>query len=281
LLTPLGLASWFEESKTMAGKKLQGQVAIVTGASRGIGAASARALARAGAAVVLTARSAEEIERTATELRGEGLRAIAVPADISDLEQIEEVVESAVEQFGRVDILINNAAIIWPLERVTEADPEEWAYTIHTNLVGPFYVTRSVLPLMLEKNYGRIVNLTSAAAEIPVPAGSAYCTSKAGLNMLTRVLNAELEGTRVKVLSLDPGETDTDMQADIRSVDAEEVGFDTTYWHDLYSKGLLHPPELAADAILWLVGPWSARESTTFFDLRDGELLQRIRGDLA
>jgi NAD(P)-dependent dehydrogenase (short-subunit alcohol dehydrogenase family) len=99
--------------------------------------------------------------------------------------------------------------------------------------------------------------------------------------MLTRVLNAELEGTRVTVVSLDPDETDTDMQADIRSVDAEEVGLDTTYWHDLYNRGQLHPAEFAADAVLWLAGPWSARESSTFYDLRDDELVQRIRKELA
>ena len=107
----------------MAGKKLQGQVAIVTGAGRGIGAATARRLAAAGASVVLAARSEEEVEALAAELRKKGSRAIAVAADVSDLAGVEEIVESALEQFDRVDILVNNAGVIWPLEEVRRRRP--------------------------------------------------------------------------------------------------------------------------------------------------------------
>src|SRR5690606_25895718 len=112
----------------MAKKKLQGQVAIVTGGGRGIGAATAERLAGMGARVVLAARSDEEVEAVASHLRGQGGQAIAVPGDVTDPDIVEEIVEAALDQFGRVDILINNAAVIWPLEELVEADPDEWAY---------------------------------------------------------------------------------------------------------------------------------------------------------
>ncbi len=145
----------------MGRKKLQGQVAIVSGAGRGLGAATASLLARAGAAVMLTARGEDEVQSVAASLRTEGLRATAIPADVSDVEQLENVVQGALDEFGRVDILVNNAAIIWPLEPIVETDPEEWAYTILTNLVGPLNLTRYALPFMLEKGFGRIVNVSS------------------------------------------------------------------------------------------------------------------------
>ena len=119
-------------------RKLQGQVAIITGGGRGIGAAAGNLLAAAGAAVVLTARSEDQIEAVAKKIRGAGARAIAVPCDVASPDQIEEVVEAALTQYDRVDILVNNAGIVWPVEQVIEADPEEWAYNIHCNLVGPF-----------------------------------------------------------------------------------------------------------------------------------------------
>ena len=148
----------------MAGKKLQGQVAIITGAGRGIGAATARRLSAAGTSVVLAARSEEEVEAVAAELRKQGSRAIAVAADVSDLAGVEEIVESALEQFDRVDILVNNAGVIWPLEEIVDVDPEEWAYNVMINLVGPFFMVRNVLPVMMDQGSGCILNISSGAS---------------------------------------------------------------------------------------------------------------------
>src|SRR5690606_20998343 len=145
----------------MVRKKLQGQVAIITGGSRGIGAAAGTLLAAAGAAVVLTARNEQQVEATAARLRDQGARAIGVPADVADPGQVEEVVEAALDQFHRVDILVNNAGVIWPLEEVVETDPDEWAYSIQVNLLGPFFMTHNVLPLMVDQQYGRILNISS------------------------------------------------------------------------------------------------------------------------
>ena len=265
----------------MAGKKLQGQVAIVTGAGRGIGAAAARRLAEAGAAVVLAARSEEEVEALAAQLRKEGKRAIAVAADVSDLDGVEEIVESALEQFDRVDILVNNAGVIWPLEEVAETDPEEWAYNIMINLVGPFFMVRNVLPIMLAQGYGRILNLSSGASTNPLLGASAYCAAKAGLDMFTRTLALELAGSKVSVNLLYPGHVDTPMQEDMRNLDTSETRFDAAYFQDLHARGVLLAPGSVADLIYWLVGPWSRTQNGGFWRANDAEWVAQVQRDLA
>ncbi len=264
----------------MAGKKLQGQVAIITGAGRGIGAAAARRLAAAGAAVVLAARSEEEVEAVAAQLRRQGSRAIAVAADVSDLAGVEEIVESALEQYDRVDILVNNAGVIWPLEEVSEVDPEEWAYNIMINLVGPFFMVRNVLPLMLDQGYGRILNIGSGAAEEPMLGASAYCTAKAGLAMFTRTLALELAGSKVSVNLLNPGEVDTSMQEDIRSIDTTETRLDTTHFHEQHTRAALGDPTVVADLIYWLVGPWSRGRNGELFQGDDAVWMAQVQSDL-
>ena len=143
----------------------------------------------------MTARSEDQVEAVAARLREQGASAIGVPADVADPEQVEEVVESALDQFNRVDILVNNAGIIWPLEEVADMDGDEWSYNIQVNLLGPFYLTQSVLPVMIDQQFGRIINISSGAAMNPTAGESAYCVSKAGLDMLTKVLGLELAGT--------------------------------------------------------------------------------------
>jgi 3-oxoacyl-[acyl-carrier protein] reductase len=264
----------------MAGKKLQGQVAIVSGAGRGIGAAAATLLAQAGAAVLLTARGEEEIEAVASAIRANDFRALAVPGDVSDVEALEAVVQRALDEFGRVDILVNNAAVIWPLEPIVDVDPEEWAYTILTNLVGPLNLIRYVLPFMLDQGYGRIVNVSSSAAQKPIAGASAYCASKAGLDMLTRTLALEVARSPITVNSFDPGMVDTDMQADIRSVDGDELGIDLSLWHKAYEQGKLRTAADVAQGIYWLVGPWSRNQSGLFFQYSDAAWREQVQAAL-
>ncbi len=265
----------------MVKKKLQGQVAIITGAGRGIGAATASLFAQAGASVVLTARSEDQLAAVASRIQQKGGTAIPVPADISDFDQVEEVVEAALTQFDRVDILVNNAGIIWPIDETVDADPDEWAYNIHVNLVGPFYFARSVLPLMMDQGYGRIVNVTSGAAERAVSGWSAYCSAKAGLEMFTRVAALELDGTGVTSNALRPGIVDTDMQADIRSVDTTESRLDFTAFHKMYEtrQGMRSPEEIARQ-LYWIVGPWGRSHNGVIFSARDVSWLARVDADL-
>jgi NAD(P)-dependent dehydrogenase (short-subunit alcohol dehydrogenase family) len=270
--------SWVGESKVR--RKLQGQVALITGAGRGIGAAAARMLAEAGAAVVLTARSQDQIEEVAREIRQAGQRAIAVPGDVSDVDQIEEMVESALDQFDRVDILINNAGVLWPMDETIDADFDEWAYNIHVNLVGAFYLSRSVLPVMVDQRYGRILNISSGAAVNPRPGWSAYCAAKAGLEMFTRTLALELAGTGITVNALRPGLVDTEMQAEIRSVDTSESSLNFDRFHEAYTRGELRPPEEVAEPIYWLVGPWSRDHSGEIFTVGDESWTTQVARDL-
>jgi NAD(P)-dependent dehydrogenase (short-subunit alcohol dehydrogenase family) len=264
----------------MARKKLQGQVAIVTGGSRGLGRAAAELLAAMGASVVVTARSEETVNAVAESLRSQGARAIGVAADVADPEQVEEVVESALEQFSRVDILVNNAAVIWPVEEVADTDPDEWTYNIQVNLLGPFYLLRNVLPVMVEQHYGRIVNVSSGAAVNPIVGASAYSTAKAGMDMLTRATALELVDSGISITSLHPGMLDTDMQGDLRSVDTSESPFDLTRFHEAFEKGALRSPTDVARAVVWLAGPWAKAVSGRIFTVNDEEWLRQVNADL-
>lgn len=262
-------------------RKLQGQVALITGGGRGIGAAAAELLAQVGASLVLTARSEEEIDAVAARIRRAGGKAIAVTCDVSDFGQIEEVVESALDQFDRLDILVNNAAVIWPLEEVAESDPDEWAYNIHVNLVGPYNMARNVLPVMLDQGYGRILNITSGAAKGGIVGSSAYSAAKAGLDAFTRTLAAETAGTGVMVNGLNPGSVDTEMQADLRSVDTEGTRLDFSYFHEVYAQGRLIRPEATARQIYWLVGPWGRNETGKIFSAGDEAWRAQVEKDIA
>lgn len=264
----------------MVRKKLQGQTAIISGASRGIGAAVARLLAEAGAAVVLAARGAEQLEAVAAEVRGRGGRAIAVPCDVSDPAAAEELVESALGQFDRIDILVNCAGVVWPLDEAQETDADEWAYNVHVNLIGPFYLTRSVLPIMIDQGYGRILNFVSDAGEQPVSGMSALGAAHAGLALWTRVVAQEAAGSGVRINCLNPGAVDTDMQGDIRSVDTGDSNLDYSMWTRAFEAGELLTPEDAARMAYWLVGPWSRECNGQVFHGADKGWSDQVNLDL-
>ena len=261
-------------------KKLQGQVAIVSGGGRGIGAATARQLAKAGTAVVVTARSIEQVDAVTAQIQQEGGRAIGVEADISDPMQVEEVVESALDQFNRVDMLLNNAGIIWPVEELGDADPDEWAYNLHVNLVGPATLMQNVLPLMKSQNSGRIVNVGSGAGRIPIPGMSAYCAAKAGLEIMTKVAALELANTNIAVNYVSPGMVNTEMQSDIRSVDTSESALNFSHWHDVHEQQRLLDPATVAIYLTWLLGPWSSKRSGEVLDVNDATWADEVRRDL-
>jgi NAD(P)-dependent dehydrogenase (short-subunit alcohol dehydrogenase family) len=185
-------------------------VVIVTGASRGIGAATARLLASQGAKVVLAARSAEALFALEAELSRRGQTALAVPTDVTDPYQLDRLVERTLEVFGRVDILINNAGI---------GDPSEFARTpdelvdrlFETNLLGPIRLTRRVLPHMLARRSGHVIFVSSVAGHIPIPPLTIYSVTKAGLLALAESLRREVGPLGIRVSVVSPGFIRTDM----------------------------------------------------------------------
>ena len=207
---------------------LEGRTSIVTGAGRGIGREIALVLAEAGADIVASARTKTEIEVTASEVRAFGRQAIAVTADVSNSRDVDRLVDQTLKHFEKIDIMVNNAGQLnrlaaVPLPDVTFDPPlvtrrsdsrttdKEWQQIIDTNLNGVFYCCRSVAPHMIEKRYGKIINISSNNATMAFPLVAAYNASKAAVNMLTRVLALEWADYNICVNAIGPGDYDTDM----------------------------------------------------------------------
>jgi NAD(P)-dependent dehydrogenase (short-subunit alcohol dehydrogenase family) len=225
-------------------------VVMVTGASKGMGREITRWLATAGAAVVPAARSEDALEGLAQWIRSRGATAIPICLDVSDRRECEAAVQKAVDAFGRIDGLVNNAGVLAPLAPLASADPAQWQRNISVNLLGPFFLIRAAL-FHLRKTNGRVVNISTGAAEKAIEGWSAYCASKAAVAHMTRVLAAEEH--RITALSFRPGVVDTDMQALIRREGPEKMTPEkNAYFQDLKSKGMLAPPAVPAREAAWL-----------------------------
>ena len=198
--------------------KLDNQVALITGAGRGIGRAIAMAFARQGADLALVARTASELEETARRIRvadplqgTAGHRVVAVTADVSQRADVERAVGQARETFGRVDVLVNNAGVQPPIGPLWQNDADEWMRAVAVNLFGPMLCIKAVLPGMMERKRGKIINLSGGGATGPRPNFGAYAASKAALVRLTETLAEELEPHNIQVNALAPGAINTRM----------------------------------------------------------------------
>jgi NAD(P)-dependent dehydrogenase (short-subunit alcohol dehydrogenase family) len=191
--------------------QLKGEHAIVTGGGRGIGRAIALKFAAEGAAVLVAARTAAELEAVAEEIRAAGGRArhggqaVAVAADVSQTAGCEHIYRAAIEEFGRVDILVNNAGVMGPLQPVHKITAEEWDAVMAANLRSAFLLSRLAVPGMLERGRGVILNISSVAAKMAFGLNSPYAASKAGVVALTRTLAAEVARHGVRVNAICPG----------------------------------------------------------------------------
>jgi len=214
-------------------------VALITGSSQGLGLSIARLFARRGIGLVLTARRAEPLESARHEL-SQLTRVLALPGDVADEAHVTRLVSSARDTFGFIDVLINNASELGPtpMPELVELDPAEFSKILEVNLVAPLRLTQHVLPMMRARAEGLIVNITSDAGIQAYPTWGGYGSSKAGLEHLSRVLAAEVEGSGVRVFVVDPGDMDTAMHR------AAEPGVDLSH---------LATPEVVAPAFVRLL----------------------------
>ena len=224
--------------------ELQGKAAVVTGASRGIGAATAEELARQGVAVVLAARTKDEIEAVAKKIESDGGKASAVTCDVADYADVEKTVKHCKETYGSLDILVNNAGVIDPIARLAESDPAGWGQAVDINVKGVYHGLRAAIPVMEAQGHGVIVNISSGAASSALEGWSHYCATKAAVLMLTRCVDKEYRDKGIRVVGLSPGTVATDMQ---RAISAS--GINPVSQMD-FSQHI--PPEWPARAVAWL-----------------------------
>ncbi len=194
---------------------LKGKVALITGASRGLGRALALEFARQGAELIINSRaySADALQETRRAAEGLGTQVLAVSADVSNRADVERLAGEVLAQFGRVDVLVNNASALGPtpMPYLTDYPVEYFEQVLRTNVIAPFLLTRALVGQMLARGSGSIINVSSDAGIVGYPTWGAYGVSKAALDQLTRTWAAELEGTGVRVNSVDPGSMDTEM----------------------------------------------------------------------
>ncbi|MCX5571946.1 SDR family NAD(P)-dependent oxidoreductase [Kaistia nematophila] len=194
---------------------LDGEIALVTGAKGGIGAAAAKALAEAGARVIVTARRLADAEAVAGQC-AEG-RALGLACDVADPEAVRAAVREATALVGAPTLLVNNAGTVQPIGLLHETDADAWAANINATLIGAAAMARAVLPAMLDRGGGAIVNLSSGAAHRAMEGWSAYCAAKAGLAMVTKSLALEYGARGIRAFGFAPGIVDTGMQVEIRA----------------------------------------------------------------
>ena len=244
---------------------MTGKTVLITGASRGIGAETARVFADAGANVALLARSGESIKALAQEI---GETAMAMTCDIADYAQVEAAVQACVKRFGGLDVLVGNAGVIAPIAHMWDADPAGWGRAIDINLKGAFHGMRAALPVMQKAGGGTILTLSSGAAHGPIEAWSHYCASKAGAAMLTACLDKEARDQGIRAMGLSPGTVATQMQREIKASGINPVS--QLAWEEHI------PADWPARALLWMCSADADEFVGTELSLRDETIRQRV-----
>lgn len=245
--------------------EMTGKTVLITGASRGIGAAAARVFADAGANVALVARSQGDIADLAGEI---GDRAIAIPCNVSRLSEMQAAVDVTLDSFGQLDVLINNAGVIDPISRLSDVDPDEWSRLIDINLKGVFYGMRVAVPVMKKQGGGSVLTISSGAAHSAIEGWSAYCTSKAAVNMLGRALHHEEHANGIRAIGLSPGTVATQMQREIKASGINPVS--QLDW-DVHI-----PADWPARCLMWMCSPAADRFCGEEISLRDDTIRRAV-----
>ncbi len=234
----------------VVGDELQGRVAIVTGAGRGLGRVIALALAQAGTRVGVVARSEEQLAETVRRIRELGGKALAMAADVSDAGAVERMAHHVERTLGPVDLLVNNAGSMGPLGPTWEADAEDWWHSVEVNLRGPFLCSRVLLPGMIARRRGRIINISTSAATVAVAHMGAYVVAKTALIRFTENLAAELANSGLSVFAIDPGTVRTAMTEYVLESEAGKRWL--PWFRKLFDRGRDVPAEKAAQLVMQL-----------------------------
>jgi NAD(P)-dependent dehydrogenase (short-subunit alcohol dehydrogenase family) len=253
-------------------RKLDGKVALITGSTKGVGKAIAKRFFDEGARVMISSRSAANVEKTVMEFQSPNVKGKL--CDVSRYDEVESLVAFTVEQFGTIDILVNNAGVAEPFEKIVNAPIESWLAPIETNLKGTFFCTRAALPLMLKKGKGKIINLAGAGTErFNTPLISGYGASKAGIYRLTLSLSEEYKGTGVDIMLLNPGMVRTEILG-VENPTPELAKRIETFKKiiDIFSQ----PPSVAADLAVKLASNWSDGKTKVFLSALNPTRARRL-----
>lgn len=248
-------------------KDLSGAAAVITGASRGIGAATAEVFAQRGAAVVLVARDEQSIEALAEKIRLAGGKAHAVRCDVTRYADVGAAIARCQETFGRFDVLVNNAGVIEPISRLADSDPDAWGHASDINFKGVYHGLRAAIPLMERAGSGVIVNVSSGAATSPLEGWSHYCSAKAAALMLTRAAHLEVGNRGVRVVGLSPGTVATEMQVLIKASGINPVS--------QLDPGIHISPTMVGQTIAWLCTEDAREFDGNDVSLRDASIRER------
>jgi NAD(P)-dependent dehydrogenase (short-subunit alcohol dehydrogenase family) len=256
--------------------ELRNQVTIVTGAGRGLGRAISVALAKAGAAVGVVARSEAQVAETAGAVKQAGGEPLAVIADVSDPAAVERAARQVEAALGPIDLLVNNAATPGPLGPMWEAVADEWWHSFEVNLRGPFLCSRVVLPGMIVRRRGRIINLATSAATVAVAHMGAYVIAKTALIRFTENLAAELVNSGVSVFAIDPGTVRTALSQYVLESEAGKKWL--PWFRKLFDQGRDVPPEKAAELVVQLASGRADALSGRFLGVADDlpKLLEQL-----
>lgn len=258
---------------------LAGQVALVTGSGRGLGRAYAIALAKAGAAVCVTSRTQSEIQAVQREIEAHGNRALAITADVMDKDALTQLVATVEQQLGPIDLVVNNAGVLRAIGRVTEIDADDWWREVEINLRGSFLCSQAVLPGMIRRKRGRIINVASVGGLFAVDCFSAYSISKTALVRLSESLATENEDYGIVVFTINPGNVRTSMTEYLH--DSEVVGQRAPWmqqnWRQRFAEATDTPIERSVTLVLQLAAGQADVLSGRYIDAENDltELLHR------
>ena len=249
---------------------LEGQVAIVTGGGRGIGKAIALGLAKAGASVAVIARSPDQLAETVRQITELGVRAISVTADVSNPGAVNRIVQEVEKSLGSVDLLVNNAGLAGPIGPTWKTDPDDWWRCLEVNLRGPMLCSRAVLPGMIARGGGRIINVASGAGTFAIPYVGAYVTSKTALIRFTEILALETAPNGIKVFAIEPGTVRTSMAE--YALESEEGRRWMPWFGEIFQRGDDVPPNHATDLVVLLASGRVDALSGRFYTVKDDVL---------